>query len=69
MEHESDGYANCNWSIRNKWMVKGTGRQGNKRTRRDHPYNSIIKNGQNTEKSPGDLKRLAIAQTPVERLN
>ena len=26
--------------------------------RGDHPNNSIIKNGQNTEKSPGDLRRL-----------
>ena len=27
--------------------------------------NHIIKIGQNTEKSPGDLKRLAVTQTPV----
>ncbi len=26
----------------------------------------IIENGQNTEKSPGDLKRLAVTQTPVK---
>ena len=32
----------------------------------DHPNNSIIKNGQNTEKIPGDLKRLAVTQTPVK---
>ena len=25
-----------------------------------------IKNGQNTEKSPGDLRRLAVTQTPVK---
>ena len=25
---------------------------------------SIIENGQNTEKSPGDLRRLAVTQTP-----
>ena len=24
------------------------------------------KNGQNTEKSPGDLRRLAVTQTPVK---
>ena len=30
----------------------------------DHPNYSIIKNGQNTEKSPGDLRRLVVAQTP-----
>ena len=32
----------------------------------DHPNYSIIKIGQNTEKCPGDLWRLAATQTPVE---
>ena len=27
---------------------------------------SIIQNGQNTEKSPGDFRRLAVTQTPVK---
>ena len=27
---------------------------------------SIFENGQNTEKSPGDLRRLAVTQTPVK---
>ena len=27
---------------------------------------SIIENGQNTKKSPGDLRRLAVTQTPVK---
>ena len=26
----------------------------------------IIENGQNTEKSPGDLRRIAVTQTPVK---
>ena len=26
----------------------------------------IIENGQNTEKSPGDLRRLAVIQSPVK---
>ncbi len=26
----------------------------------------ITENGQNTEKSPGDLRRLAVTQTPVK---
>ena len=30
------------------------------------PNNNIIGNGQNTEKSPGDLRRLAVTQTPVK---
>ena len=32
----------------------------------DHPYDSIIEDSQNAEKSPGDLKRLAVTQTPVK---
>ena len=32
----------------------------------DYPNDSIIKNGQNPETSPGDLKRLAVTQTPVK---
>ena len=32
----------------------------------DHPNYSIIENGQNTEKSPGDLRRLTVTQTPVK---
>ena len=27
---------------------------------------SITENGQNTKKSPGDLRRLAVTQTPVK---
>ena len=34
---------------------------------RDLPNYSIIEIGQNTEKSPGDLKRLAVTQTPVKK--
>ena len=32
----------------------------------DHPNYYIIENGQNTEKSHGDLRRLAVTQTPVK---
>ena len=31
-----------------------------RRTSGDHPNNYIIEIGQNTEKSPGDLRRLAV---------
>ena len=48
-----------------KGLVKGTRRLRNQRTIRDLPDYSIIKISQNTEKSPGDLKRLAVSQTPV----
>ena len=39
---------------------------GSWRTRGDNPNYFIIENGQNTEKSPGDLKRLDVTQTPVK---
>ena len=32
----------------------------------NHPNDSIIENGQNTEKSPRDFRRLVVTQTPVE---
>ena len=40
---------------------------GNRKTSRDHPNYRIIKIGLNTEKSPGDLRRLAVTQTPVRK--
>ena len=43
--------------------VLGTVR--NKRMGGDHLNDSIIKISQNTEKNPGDLRRLAVTQTPV----
>ena len=47
--------------------VRGwTGRLGSWRTSGNHLNYSIIENGQNTEKSPGDLRRLAVTQTPVK---
>ena len=38
----------------------------NKRMSGDHPNYSISDNGQNPEKSPGDLRRLAVTQSPVK---
>ena len=32
----------------------------------DHPNYNIVELGQNTKKSPGDLRRLDVTQTPVE---
>ena len=33
---------------------------GGRKTSEDHPNYKIIENSQNTEKSPGDLRRLAV---------
>ena len=64
MEYESNGDINCNWGAYYQRFVRGTGGPGNKRTSGDHPNYNIIKMDQNTEKSPGDLGRLAVTQTP-----
>ena len=39
---------------------------GSWQTSGNHPNYSIVENGQNTEKSHGDLRRLAVTQTPVK---
>ena len=67
MVHNCDGDTNCGWCTWNnpQRIGKGTGRLGNKRTSGDHPNYIIHKIGQNTEKSAGDLRRLAVTQTPV----
>ena len=46
-----------------KCLEKGNGRVGNRRTSRDHPGYRIVEIGLNTEKSPGDLNRLADTWT------
>ena len=47
-------------------VTRGTEGLGSWWTNGDHPNNSIIQNGQNTEKSPRDLRRLAVTQTLVK---
>ena len=48
-----------------KRFNNGTRGFGNKRTSGENP-NDSIKIAQNTEKSPRDLRRFAVSQTPVE---
>ena len=68
MKDESDGDSKSDWCAwYNHWrMDKETGGLGNLRTSGEYLDDSIIKMGQNTEKNPGDLRRLAVTQTPVE---
>ena len=68
VEYESDNYINCNWCFwySHQKFIKAGGRLGNKRTSRYHPNYYIFENCQNTEKSPGDLRRLAVTKTPVK---
>ena len=65
MEHEGDSDTNSSWGTRNdpQGLGEGAGIVGNRRTSRDYPNYSIVKIGQNTEKSPSDLRRLTVTQT------
>ena len=67
-EYEGDNYTNCDWSFwhGNSRIIKGPGRFESWRPSGDRPNNSITENGQNSEKSPGDLRRLAVTQPPVK---
>ena len=65
--HEGDGDTNCNWYPRNnpQRFHKRTWRLGNQRTSGDNSdYN--IKISLNTEKGPGDFRRLAVTWAPVK---
>ena len=68
MEHACGNYINCNWSVwnSNKRIAKGTRGPGSWRTSGDHPKDSTVENGQNTKKSPGNLRRLGVTQTAVK---
>ena len=68
MKHEGNDDTNSIWWTQNnrQRLGKCTGRFWIQRASRDHPDYSIVKIGQNTEKSPGDLIRLSITQTPVK---
>ena len=67
MEHDEDSDINCNWCAEcsHQKFDRGTGGLGNKRMSGDHPNYSNVEISQNTEKSPGDLRRLPVTQTPV----
>ena len=69
VEHESDGDTNCNWYswYSHQRIDTVTGELGNKRTSGYHSNYSFIKIGQNTEKCSGNLRRLAVTQTPVRK--
>ena len=62
MEHEGDNYTNRDWCFcySHQRVNKGTEGLQNKRTCADHPNYCIIENGQNTVKSPVDLRRFAV---------
>ena len=67
VEHESDSDTNCDWCSWYSHQSIGTRTGGleNKRMNGDHPNYSIIKISQNTKKSPGNLRRIAVTQNPM----
>ena len=68
MEHEGVNYTSHDWYFcySHQRIIKGTGGLGGWRMSGDHPNNNIIENGQNIEKSPGDLKSIVVTQNPVK---
>ena len=77
---KKDKYLDLARELRKLWNMKVTivpivigalgtvtkGGLGSWRTCRDYPNDSIAEDGQNTETSPGDLRRLAVSQNPVK---
>ena len=68
MKYEDDNYTNQDWCFwySHQMIIKGIRELGGRRTSGDHPNYNITENGLNTEKSPGDLRRLAVTQAPVK---
>ena len=68
MENESDNDANCNYHAWYSHQMISTenGRFGNMRTNGDHLHYSIVEISQKTERSPGDLRRIAVTSASVE---
>ena len=68
MEHEGDNYINSDWCFwySHQRIIKGTGGLCGRKTSEDRQNYYIIGNNQDTGKSAGDLKRLAVKQTPVK---
>ena len=52
-----------------KVTIGEPGGLGSWRAGRDYPNDSITENSQNPKTSPGDLRRLAVSQTPVKNSN
>ena len=68
IEHKVDNYTNrdgCFWYSHQR-IIKGTGGLEVWRRSRDYPNYNITENGQNPEKSLGDLRTLAVTQTSVK---
>ena len=65
MEHEGDSDSNCNWRTWNnpKGLMKGLEDLKIRGQVETIQTKALLRSGQNTEKSPGDWKRIAVTQT------
>ena len=68
VEHESDDYTNCGSWYSHQRIRTRTGGHGNNGTGGDCPNYSIVEIGQNTEKSPVDLRRLPVPNSSEKPL-
>ena len=68
--NHSDSDTNWNWCswYSHQRIVTRSGKIENKRTSGEYTNYSTLEIGQNTEKSSGELRRLAVTQTPVRNL-
>ena len=68
MDNERDNNTTYNWCAKygRQRFGKRPRRARNRKTWRDHPKYNISRIGENTEKSPGGLRRLAVVQIPAK---
>ena len=64
LPHEIDGWYHL-WLVRSEQSLKA-GRVGNLRKNRDRTDDTIVKIGQNIQKSPDGRRRLVVTQPPVK---
>ena len=65
VKHDGDGDTNYSWNNPHR-LERKTGAIGKQRKNRDYKDLSITEIGENTEKSPGDMRRLIVTQTLVK---
>ena len=71
MELEGDNNTNRDWCFYYSHLriIKGTGSLGFRRKNGNHPNYNITENGLDTEMSSGELRMLAVIQTPVKTIS
>ena len=71
MEHEGYSATNFDWCscYRHQKIGPGAGGVRNKRKHRDHPTTSFLRSAKNTEKNPGDLKKICCLSNSNVKLS